>query len=242
MNRLPLVGTCLAAVLACAESTQSADPANVVVRLPDADCHSGQSCTFDFGALEVGAGRVRALDILNQGGTDEVLTHVGLTGDGAFRLHVDNRGPLPAGGLLPLAISVTPPEPYAAEATLRVLSARGANMIQVRLRVTGMFLDLGVSPDCDFGDVVVGTTSAPCPVTLTNPGEVPAQVDYVGVDNLVFRAVSGGALPFFIPPGGTYSLEFVATPAAVGPAAGGFGFGRATQIVEGAAYLRVNGI
>lgn len=244
MNRFPPFAVGLAFVLACSGPAPSAREADVVVRLPDGDCRAGQSCTLDFGDVEVNAGRVRALDILNLGGTDAVITHVGLTGNPVFRLNVDNPGPLPAGGSLPFAISVTPNVPYTLEAVLHVLSSDGADYIQVNLRVKGTLLDLGFSPDCDFGDVAVGTTSTPCTFTLTNSGEADVQVDGIGVDmeSTVFRVNTVVPLPFIIPPGGSFSLALVAVPVAVGPVTGSLSVARGGNIVSGAAHLRVNGI
>lgn len=234
-----LVATALAA---CAPDTGEPSPPDVVLRLPSGDCHAGQDCTFDFGPVDVHAERVRAFDLVNIGGTAASIISIALEGDPELALHVEEPGTLAPGASSPLALSVEPSGATDFSAVLAVRVSSTDQPIRVHFSVAGVFHDIQVTPECNFGDVPVGTTSAPCTVTLSNPGTAPAEVHNIVVDNTVF-AVSGALpMPVTIPAGSDLNVDFVAMPASMGMSTGSLAIYREGGASAGVSTLRVNGI
>ncbi len=83
---------------------------------------------------------------------------------------------------------------------------------------------LGITPliiasDLNFGNVTVGTSSPPQPVTVRNVGKASLTLDKNWkLDNSTdFSFADASQLPITIPPGGIQTLNFVFTPQATGP-------------------------
>ena len=71
-------------------------------------------------------------------------------------------------------------------------------------------------PQVDFGSVPVGTQSASRNVTLTNSGNAPMSVQTAGVTTADFRLVSGCSPGTVVAPGGSCTMQLIATPGASG--------------------------
>ena len=68
----------------------------------------------------------------------------------------------------------------------------------------------------DFGSVTVGMQSTAQNVTLTNSGNAPMSVQSASVTSADFRLVSGCGAGTIVAPGGSCTMQLVATPGAAG--------------------------
>ncbi len=85
----------------------------------------------------------------------------------------------------------------------------------------GALGELDITPDpVEFGNVTVGSTSAPQSATLENIGVVDVVVSAIDAAAAPFAAAGGtcGAPPFTLAPTATCTVDYTFTPAAVGPA------------------------
>jgi hypothetical protein len=230
-------------LFACGHSSPPPGAPAVVVRLPDGDCHAGATCVFDFGVVNVGLRNFRGFDLVNTGDVEDTVVRVVLSGDGAFQLDGPHQGVVvAAGGSMPFAISVNPYSDQAVESVLVVHTAAGATSIQVHLRVSGAYDGIQVSPDCNFLDVAVGATSAPCDIVLSNVSDQTVTITSASAENPIFTLTVPILFPQEIAAHQTLNLTFVARPTSLGAANGLLTLQRGGQIVVGQAVLRVNGI
>jgi hypothetical protein len=89
----------------------------------------------------------------------------------------------------------------------------------------------------NLGQVHVGSTSVPAPITITNTGFVPATVS-LGPTPAGF-AVAG--LPVTLPPGASAVLNTTFTPSTTGPAGGNVRLEVASALGSGASLIAVSG-
>jgi hypothetical protein len=78
--------------------------------------------------------------------------------------------------------------------------------------------DLAIDPDpLDLGEVLVGTTSAPASVSLSNPGTATLTIAALGTATAPFAEAGGscGAPPIELAPGAECTLDYTFSPSAV---------------------------
>ncbi|MEW5853416.1 MAG: choice-of-anchor D domain-containing protein [Myxococcota bacterium] len=238
---LAAVSVSIVGVSGCTQATSEPGPPDLVVRLPDGDCHAGQECAFDFGALDVNSEHIRAFDVINLGESDDFIADIKIIGDPGFSVHASGPGTLAAGDSFPFAISVRPPDAVASTAHLEIRTRSSSSVIRVRLTVQGSVAGFAITPECDFGDVPVGTTSAPCDINLTNLGAGQVALDDLRVDNSVFQPNAAYPLGIAVPPNSTVTISMVATPLSTGSVVGHLLL-RVETAVDFVTTLRVNGI
>ncbi|TVR95707.1 MAG: choice-of-anchor D domain-containing protein [Wenzhouxiangellaceae bacterium] len=81
--------------------------------------------------------------------------------------------------------------------------------------------ELQISPVVlDFGDQLLGSSSAPASITLENTGTADAEISSVTAASAPFAVVGGscGTAPFTLTVGSACTLDFVFTPTAIGAA------------------------
>lgn len=234
------LGCSVVALSSCFPASQAPRPADVVVRLPGGDCRAGDPCVLDFGAMEVGESVLRSVGVHNLGGTDDVLLGVQVSAGPVFRVEEGAAGALPAGGAgIPVALLARAAERGPVQAQLSI-QTRTATIV-VRLAAVGTLAGLEVTGDCAFGDVPVGTTSAPCDVSISNPGGGTARVDGVSIAGDVFTAQGVLVTPVVLQPGESITVRLVATPAVAGATTGWLSVQQENVILQGVTRLQVNG-
>jgi hypothetical protein len=129
---------------------------------------------------------------------------------------------IPNGGSCTLVYTFTPTAPGPATQTLTVTSS-GLGSGTITLQGNGVTVDFQVAPNpAAFGNQLVGTTSAPLTVTLTNNGSASVTVTGLPNPSAPF-ARSGGtcpATPFPLAPSASCTVEYTFSPTVVGPASG----------------------
>ena len=214
---------------------------DVMVRLPTGDCRIGSVCAVDFGAVELGTSEVRAFSIINAGTADDAITRMETTGDLAFSASEDVIGPLSAGGgAIPLAAAFTPRNQGQANAQWMVHTSSG--VITLQLTAAGTAGSLAITTMCDFGDVPVGTPSAPCGVVILNGGAGPVVIDSVQLVGAPFAAQGIFVAPLTIPAGQEATINIIATPATAGLTTGSLTLVEGGMVRQGVTVLRVNGV
>ena len=143
---------------------------------------------------------------------------------------------------MPLGIGVPLATEDAASTVLIVHTTGNSTSIRVHFSVAGAYQGIQVSPECNFGDVTVGTTSAACSITITNTGDGTAMFDDVSIDNSVFAPEGVFPVPVMIGSRQSMDFGFVARPLSAGRAFGLLVLRRGTESVEGQSTFRVNGI
>lgn len=230
---------------ACASPVPSA--ADVVIELPDGDCRAGDTCGVDLGATEVRSTRADAFLVTNLGDTPAAIVNVTLVGDPAVRIEQPPAPELGPGRSTPVVLSWTARSPTTVTATLSVLWSEAGGpqrLIDVELSASGTSIVPVVAPaECDFGDVPVGSTSAPCTITIENHGGGDLAITGVELGDDAFAPAGFVAIPTFVPPGAGLALPIVATPDQPGVAQGVFGLVVDDSAVYlGPTTLRVNGL
>jgi len=87
--------------------------------------------------------------------------------------------------------------------------------VSVYLEGTGVEPDIHVTPagPVDFGEVIVGTTSDPKTITISNVGEYDLNVTAIELDDAIdFFIESGNATPIVIAPDTSHNVNIVFTP------------------------------
>lgn len=206
---VPLLAATLASAACAAPPAPPA--ADVVARLADRDCRPGDACAVDLGEVERGAVAGTAFDVVNLGDAPAEIVAVEVLGDPSYALLASPAGALAPGASAPLAIAAEPLSASRVTATVYIGVAEAAederearDVIAVDLGVTGVVPALnGLRVErerCDFGDVVVGETSAPCTVTFANVGLVELAITDIAI-NGPFASSGVVPVPLYVTPG-----------------------------------------
>lgn len=221
--------------------------ADVVIELPDGECRAEDTCAADLGTAEVRSTRVAAFLVTNLGDAPAEIVNVALEGDPSVRIEQAPAPELGPGRSTPAVLSWTARSPTTVTAALSVLWSEAGGpqrIIDVELSAAGTSIVPVVGPTrCDFGDVPVGSTSAPCNITIENHGGGDLAITDIGLGDNAFGPVGFVAVPIFVPPGEAMSLPIVATPIHPGTATGLV----ALEVDDSSVYLgmttlRVNGL
>lgn len=209
----------VASAAACAPVDERA-PVELVVRLPDRDCHAGdETCALALDDTETGVLRVRALDVVNVGDDPGSIVGMELIGDPSYAILAEAEGEIGSRRSSPFVVGITPTSPVTLLATVFVIT-EPSGTIEIALS-TNAFASANeptITPaSCDFGNVTVGDVSAPCSVTIANDGLREMEISLLTA--VPFTAQGVVVDPMFIQPGASTAITFVAVPEAVGAVA-----------------------
>jgi hypothetical protein len=195
---------------------------------PICDTLNFRDCSFDFGQVPIGQGRFFRFLIKNPSPVDLFIYDITMSDDSDPALKVHGEIPeLVAAQLGEEGVEVTVrfvPTVSAQVSGTIIIDSDGANLDpdeKVEIQITGTGVDLGRPelvinpPQCDFGDVGVGTTGF-CDLTLENVGERDLEINGVSFSAETPTEVFGSStilpIPAFIAPGTGLSLRLYAEP------------------------------
>ncbi len=205
------------AVIGCVEPPSQPDPepqpaSSIAVLLANEDCRAGDTCNLDFGEVPAD-GATLELEIVNYGDGEAVLDAFVLTGSDAFSV-ADAPTTVQPFSHATFTLTAAPPAAVAFHSDLTIVGNEEPIELElVAQRVPG---GIDVTSPCMFGDVPVGTASAPCDVVFTNRTTDDVEINEASIDGEVFSTTSILALPASVPPGGALTVEVVATPVELG--------------------------
>jgi outer membrane protein OmpA-like peptidoglycan-associated protein len=180
--------------------------------------------SIDFGTVAVGTTSApQSITVHNTGGAELSITNIQRTGgnttDFAF---TPTTFPItvPAGGQATISVTFTPSAAGLRSTILRISSNDpDENPVDVALSGTGGVPDIDVVPtSLNFGEVRVGTTSAPRAVTVHNTGGAPLSITGITLvggqaNNFAFTP---NTFPITVPAGGQTTISVTFTPSATG--------------------------
>lgn len=132
-------------------------------------------------------------------------------------------------------VAVLNPPYTAVNATILHPNRRGATAFSIAVNPAGTrAIVLHEDPffclyPIDFGNVLVGTTSAPITETCTNTGVGPVTITSVSIFGTGFALTGVPAVPQSLPSGGTFSFGITFTPPVVGPQSGSVSVGETVE-------------
>ncbi|MFL5350333.1 MAG: choice-of-anchor D domain-containing protein [Hyalangium sp.] len=184
------------------------------------------SASLDFGPQRIGASAVRPVTVSNAGSGTLTVSNLSLSGSGAgFYSVTPSALAVPAGGSGTLNVTFTPTVPASFPGTL-TLATNDAGRPSVAVPLAGAGtppLELQLSAtQVDFGDVQVGSPSAPRTLTLTNTGThllTLSALGLSGVDAAAF-SLTAPSLPVMMDPGNSVEVTVRVQPDAERPFSG----------------------
>jgi uncharacterized repeat protein (TIGR01451 family) len=177
---------------------------------------------LDFGDIQVGATATLPVTFTNSGTDPTHITGLLITGDDTFGITAntcaqDASGFLvPAGGSCSINVTFQATTIGNHSAILTVQNTSSDGTQQIPLTGTGTSTDLSVSPgSLDFGQQVVGTTSAPMIVTVVSTGTTDLTVTGASASG-DFAADASDCTAQPVPPGQACAIQVTFSPTAPG--------------------------
>jgi uncharacterized repeat protein (TIGR01451 family) len=182
--------------------------------------------SIDFGDIPVGsASPAETVTISNDGNKDLVIGTITVIGGdaGQFTILSDNASTetLAPGVSANVSVRFNPTNPGLKSAGLRILSGDpDENPVYVNLTGTGIGPDIDVTPaSINFSYLLVGDTSSPETVTITNSGTANltiGTVDITGADASQFVIASDNVSGEKLPPGASANVSVTFKPTLAG--------------------------
>ena len=182
-----------------------------------------KNASLNFGTVAVGDSRVLADTLINNSASTVVVKRA-ILADGNFKVDVPLPLTLAAGQSSPINVTFSPKVGGTHAAHLFISGDNSNQTAALPLFGTAMTsttLQLGVSPSSiSFGPVIVGSSSQPQVMTLTNPGGSNLTISQVTETGSGF-GFSGITLPFTLPAGQSVSCSVTFAPQSTGAVIGG---------------------
>ena len=182
--------------------------------------------TLDFGDHEIGTTSApSAVTLANTGTVDAAISAISPVDPPFFRTAAGTCPAAPftlaAGDDCTLSYEFSPGMTGTQAEGVGIASNASTSPDTFVLQGTGIMPVVGFSPMAlDFGDVVIGQSSAPSPVTLTNNGTTPLEIDSIGIggaDSADFNLQNNGCLAgSILSPGLSCTFRVVFSPSASG--------------------------
>lgn len=181
--------------------------------------------SIDFGTQRVGTSSTASIVTLSNPGMQALeITAISAPGAG-FELSGGTCAAVPftlsPGASCTLGFTFTPAAAGAATTTVTVTSDGISSPDTITLDGVGVEPLVALTPDpLQFGEQLVGTTSAPAEVTLQNTGSDTLSVSDISAPGSGFALAGGscGVAPFTLAAGADCTLSYTFTPAAMGAA------------------------
>jgi len=182
-----------------------------------------KNASLNFGTVTVGDSRVLADTLINNSASTVVVKRA-ILADGNFKVDVPLPLTLAAGQSSPINVTFSP-KVGGTHAAHLFISGDNSNQTAVLplfgTAMTSTTPQLGVSPSSiSFGPVIVGSSSQPQVITLTNPGASNLTISQMTETGSGF-GFSGITLPLTLPAGQSVSCSVTFAPQSTGAVIGG---------------------